>query len=136
PIHCYREALKHLPADVVTYSSAHDDIERALQSAIAGERKKGDPTGPNTPVPPQTEETAHTTTTTAADAGHGADTVTTPGEPGRTPPPGLPSAVGGSSSSPSLPVPLLVLGGLAILLLAGGAVGLIVKQLQNRHRPL
>ena len=35
PVHCYREALKHLPSDVQTYSSAHDDILRALQSAIA-----------------------------------------------------------------------------------------------------
>src|SRR5437764_13995998 len=33
PRHCYQDALKHLPPDVETYSSARDDIERALQSA-------------------------------------------------------------------------------------------------------
>ena len=33
-IHCYREALKHLPADVDTYSSARDDIKQALQRRI------------------------------------------------------------------------------------------------------
>ncbi len=45
PIHCYREALKHLPEDVQTYSSARDDITRALQARIAG---KG-----NGPQPPK-----------------------------------------------------------------------------------
>ena len=39
-LHCYTDALKHLPPDVQTYSSAHDDIERALQSAIAKLGKK------------------------------------------------------------------------------------------------
>ena len=33
-IHCYRDALKHLPADVDTYSSARDDIKQALQKRI------------------------------------------------------------------------------------------------------
>ncbi|HEX7525649.1 MAG TPA: hypothetical protein VF327_05040, partial [Gaiellaceae bacterium] len=27
-VHCYQDALHHLPADVQTYSSAHDDILR------------------------------------------------------------------------------------------------------------
>src|SRR5260221_10550060 len=40
-IHCYTDALKHLPPDVSQYSSAHDDIERALQSAIAAKTKAG-----------------------------------------------------------------------------------------------
>src|SRR5436190_12607441 len=34
PIHCYREALQHLPTDVDTYSSARDDIKQALQKRI------------------------------------------------------------------------------------------------------
>src|SRR5207248_10730267 len=34
PIHCYRDALKNLPADVETYSSARDDIKQALQKRI------------------------------------------------------------------------------------------------------
>ena len=33
-IHCYRDALQHLPADVDTYSSARDDIRQALQKRI------------------------------------------------------------------------------------------------------
>ena len=34
PIHCYREALQHLPSDVDTYSSAREDIKQALQKRI------------------------------------------------------------------------------------------------------
>jgi hypothetical protein len=35
PLRCYREAVQHLPADVRGYSSAPDDIQRALIRAIA-----------------------------------------------------------------------------------------------------
>src|SRR5947208_16881163 len=52
PIHCYQEALTHLPADVQTYSSAHDDILRALQNAKAELRRNGTKVTPTTPVPP------------------------------------------------------------------------------------
>jgi len=31
---CYREAVKHLPTDVQAYSSAKDDILRALQDSL------------------------------------------------------------------------------------------------------
>ena len=51
-VHCYKDALKHLPADVQTYSSAHDDILRALQTAIAKQKKSNKPVSENTPVPP------------------------------------------------------------------------------------
>ena len=51
-VHCYKDALKHLPADVQTYSSAHDDILRALQTAIAKQQKSHKPVSDNTPVPP------------------------------------------------------------------------------------
>src|SRR5471030_1500135 len=54
-IHCYTDALKHLPPDVATYSSAHDDIERALQSAIAKLGKKK--VTPNTQITPPTSTT-------------------------------------------------------------------------------
>src|SRR6266446_5262894 len=51
-LHCYSEALTHLPADVATYSSAHDDIFRALQNAKAELRRNGTKVTPTTPVPP------------------------------------------------------------------------------------
>src|SRR5437867_13164011 len=33
-LHCYRDALKHLGSDTKGYTSAYDDIKRALQQRI------------------------------------------------------------------------------------------------------
>ena len=35
PVACYRAALEHMPEDVAQYSSLGDDINRALQAAVA-----------------------------------------------------------------------------------------------------
>lgn len=126
PVHCYRETLKHLPADVQTYSSAHDDISRALQSAIASTRKAHKPVGPNTLVPPEKGSNSSggpgsSTTTTAGGGGGGKGG--SGGIAGRVP----------ASSPSSVPVPLLVLGGLALLLVAAGGAGLVAKRLQARR---
>jgi hypothetical protein len=145
PIHCYQDTLKHLPADISVYSSAREDIQRALQSARAKLLKGQQPAGPNALVPaettPQTTTqattTSQTTTTSATpggtggtDAGGGGTTL-----PGRKPPPGLPGVAQqlNSSSPSSIPVPLLVLGGLALALVAAGAIGLVVKRSQGRR---
>src|SRR2546423_4404454 len=58
PHHCYQDALRHLPADVQTYSSARDDILRAMQSAVARQKKAGRKVGPNTPLTPATRRGA------------------------------------------------------------------------------
>ena len=132
PIHCYTDALKHLPPDVRTYSSAHDDIERALANAKLALKKSGKAVTPNTLVPPNnggnpkpTTTTTSTTTTTA--------TSTTGGSPGKQSSNALDKLNPNSPSS--LPLPLLVLGGLALVLVAAGAAGLIAKRYQNRKPP-
>jgi hypothetical protein len=139
PVHCYREALSHLPSDVQTYSSAHDDILRALQSAIAKQRKAHKPVSSNTLLPGQTSGT----TTSGKDSGSGGkgsggsgggntDTSTS-GQPGRQAGGGLAGQV--SSDNPSsVPTVLYVLGGLALLLVAAGAAGLIAKRVQSRRK--
>ena len=117
--HCYQDALKHLPDDVATYSSARDDILRALQSAST------------------TAKTGTTGTTTGADATippSGSDG--SGGQPGREPEQGV-SGVADTlnpGDASSVPVPLLVLGGLAILLVAAGGAGLIAKRVQARRQ--
>jgi hypothetical protein len=140
-VHCYKDALKHLPSDVQTYSSAHDDILRALQSAITKQKNEHKNVSNNTLVPPQNGSgggsgsggggsgggsggTGTTTTT-------GTDTTTT--APGRTSSGGLAGQVGSYNAS-SVPLPLLILGGLALLLVAAGAAGLIAKRVQARRR--
>ena len=55
--------------------------------------------------------------------------------PGNQPPGGpIPNAIKNSSpgGATSFPLPLIILGGLAILLLAAGAIGLIVRRMQGR----
>jgi hypothetical protein len=141
PVHCYREALKHLPTDVSTYSSAHDDILRALQSAIAKQKKEHKTVNDNSLVPAQgggsnggSSSGGGTTTGPGGSDAGGRGKTTTTNEPGRTPGGGLAGQV--SSSNPSsIPTPLLILGGLALLLVAAGAAGLIAKRVQARRRP-
>jgi hypothetical protein len=124
PRHCYNDALHHLPADVSTYSSAREDIQRALQSAIAKQKKAGNEGGPNTIVPP-------TGPAKGSGGGGGGGGTTTTG-----PDKGTGSANGplDSGSPSSLPTPLLVLGGLALLLVAAGAAGLVAKRIQARRQ--
>jgi hypothetical protein len=43
PVVCYQEALAHLPEDVRIYSSAEDDIRRAMLAAIASRPKQAFP---------------------------------------------------------------------------------------------
>jgi hypothetical protein len=124
PRHCYNDALKHLPADVSTYSSAHDDILRALQSAIAKQRKPGQNVGPNTLIKPPKKPSG---SGSGSGGGGGTETNT-----GRQPDKGLADKLNPGSPS-SLPVPLLVLGGLALLLVAAGGAGLVAKRIQARR---
>ncbi|HZT90836.1 MAG TPA: hypothetical protein VFA05_02250 [Gaiellaceae bacterium] len=146
PLHCYSDALRHLPSDVKTYSSAADDIERALQSARARLRREHRTTkiGPNTLIPPQGGGRSGGGKSgggggSGAPGGSGGAGGGAAGGGGSTTKPitgpGLASQVRSSSPS-SIPVPLLVLGGLALLLVAAGAAGLVAKRVQGRKRAL
>lgn len=122
PVHCYKDALKHLPSDVSTYSSARDDIERALASARAAARKAGKSFGVDTLIQPATS---------GKHRGRGITVATS----GRKPDKGVASLADKlNPSNPSaLPLPLLVLGGLALLLVVLGGVGMGVKRFQMRR---
>jgi hypothetical protein len=119
---------------VQTYSSAHDDILRALQSAIAKQKQAGKTVQPNSPVAPQTSTTVTTTETGTGTTGSTTTTIAV--VPGRKPDKGLGGVAEqlNPSSSTSLPLPLLVLGGLALLLVAAGAAGLAAKRIQARKQ--
>ncbi len=128
-LHCYDDAIEILPRDVRDYSSAKDDIQRALQN-----RKRGEPAPPATSdptpsdVPPSdtTETGTETTETTGVLPSDGSDdppTETTAGAP-----------VDPESAS-SVPIPLLILAGLALLLIIGGSAGYIIRRVQARRLP-
>lgn len=157
PISCYRAALKLLPDDVKSYSDAPDEINRALQDAIRKERD----TITTPPAAPDTGGVAGTTSNPTDDDPPPADTSGQPPDEGGvvgggggsggtgTPSPATPPAAGGATdsngivgdaiknlgpgSADSIPVPLIIVGALALLLLAAGSAGLVARKLQERR---
>jgi len=131
-LHCYRDALRHLPDDVKTYSDAVDVITRALADATRGKTNVDE----NAVIPPPAENVSNTTggtTTTSPDAaptsgggGNGGGDTTASGP--------INDVLGtGDAGADGIPIPLLVLGGLALLLVAAGAAGLIARHVQTRR---
>jgi len=119
PPHCYREAIQSLPVDVKEYSNAEEDILRALAYARQGKKDPGPAGGAIDPTPGDT-------TSTGPDGGGG----TGLGGPGDDTTDG--SGVDTSGPS-SVPIPLLILGGLALLLLAAGGAGYLSRRAQARR---
>jgi hypothetical protein len=136
PLHCYEEAIDALPEDVVQYSSAKDDIQRALQDALRSGAPAGEPEQPQESEEPAEEEPR---------TGGGAAPTKPPDDPEQPStgpsagddkdqgqPEALPSAATSSDAS-SVPLPLIVLGGLALLLLAAGGAGYLNRRMQARR---
>jgi hypothetical protein len=117
-IPCYHQALAHLPTDISTYSSARSDIERALQQAITKREK------PNTVIP------RTTTTTRTLPNGTKTTVTTTVASPGKKKPKGFAGAIGrlNPSSPDAFPLPLVILGALAILLVLAGLGGMLYRR--------
>jgi hypothetical protein len=134
-IHCYQEALRRLPEDMRAYSTAPDDIARAMREEM--QRR-------------QQEE---------ASASEGGESAMPPSSTGGKPPSAKPDKekqeddalpyVGaipeseesgsegvfgealdeiGPSDASSFPLPLLILGGITGLLLLAGGLGYVVKR--------
>ena len=138
PVKCYREAIKHLPEDVESYSDAREDIERALLSAI---RQSGGTLGPNDPVPAQTRsrtrtDTNGTSTEPGGSGNDGGNGEATPLPSGGNDPGGGSDGVLGRvkpANADSIPIPLLVLAGLALVLLAAASAGFAARRIQARR---
>ena len=109
PPHCYEEAIDAIPPDIGPYSDAEDVITRALQSSLRGKLAPGgrDPTPGDDnpgddPEPPGTKPPSD------------------PTDP-NNPPHAAPDV--DTSGPSSVPIPLLVLGGMSLALLAAGGLG-------------
>jgi hypothetical protein len=111
-VHCYREALRDIPEDQVVYGTLREDLTRALQAVIRAH--DGDVTG-STPVPG------------AGPGGGDGDGGGDGGFFGR-----LAKAIGPDTAD-SIPVPLLVLGGLALALMAAAGVSFFARRVQARR---
>jgi uncharacterized membrane protein YgcG len=127
PIPCYTQAIQKLQQypDLQQYSSAIDDIQRALLAAIHEERDDGPGSGPSSNGP-----------TGNSGVGGGGGSSTGGGSGG--------SGGGSASSSPidhvfnpssaqSVPLPLIILAALAVLLLLAGAGTWFAKRVQARR---
>jgi hypothetical protein len=130
PLRCYREALKIIAnePDVSLYSSAPDDIRRAM--AFAASIGPGGPRGPiNSPdnLP---------SFRGGPDAKNGGKP---PGNLVAIPKPTSPGVIPGllhSSSASSVPLPAIVLGAVAALLLALGSAAYLARRRQLRRQTL
>jgi hypothetical protein len=162
PIHCYREALNHLPTDVETYSSARDDIRQALQERITQSRK-GDGGGGNGSSGGGTGSNGGGGASGGGSSGGGSGGSGSGGSgsggsgSGGSGSGGGDSSGGGSTSggskntsgpigeafnstrpgsADSVPVPLIVLGAVALLLMAAGAAGFVARRMRTRKLQL
>ena len=115
--HCYEDAIDLIPRDILDYSDAQEVISRSLQFALRGEIGPGgiDPTpgsdGPDDPTNPG--------------GGGLKDPPTDPGNPGPGDPQAAPEI---NSDTSSIPIPLLVLGGMSLALLSAGALGYVSRR--------
>ncbi len=119
PISCYREAMEALPRDVVEYSDAQDDLRRALLAAIregrdsgGGFSGEGTAAGPQA-LPPGPDDDD------GASKGFFREVISTIGP----------------KNADSIPVPLLVLGSIALLLIGAAGVSYLTRFLQARRNP-
>jgi hypothetical protein len=121
-IPCYTQAIQHLNAypDVRSYSSATDDIQRALLAAIRQDRGNGPGAGPG---PTDSNGNPIGGGPTA-----GGPTLGGPSSDHN-------SFLGswGPSDATSIPLPLLVLGALALLLLAAAVATWFARRVQARR---
>ena len=138
PIHCYREALDHLPTDVDTYSSARDDIKQALQERITQGAKGG-----GTTTIGGSSNGGGSSSGGSSTGGGGKTGGGTPSGSGKTGggktasgPIGDVFNAGRPGKADSLPIPLIVLGGIAILLMAAGGAGFLARRQRTRRLQL
>jgi hypothetical protein len=117
PVHCYREALKQIPEDQIIYGTLREDLARALQSAIR--QHGGHVTGDTLVVP-------------LAGPSNGGDGPNGTGATGGGVFHWLAKKLGPSTAD-SIPIPLLVLGGLAFALMAAAGVSYLARRMQARR---
>jgi hypothetical protein len=120
PISCYRDALRHLGTGDQVYTSLEDDIRAAMQAALARQhgKKVADQVGHKFATPVLVEshvKDEHPDPTDPVTSSKSRKLTSAPVEVA-------------SQSKSGVPAPLLVLGGLALVLLAAGGVGTYVRR--------
>jgi hypothetical protein len=112
PLNCYEEAIDAIPDDLRDYADAEEVITRALQAALRGDLAPGG----RDPTPGDDDPT-----------GPGAGGDNSDGGAGNGDNPQAAPDVDTSGPS-SIPIPLLVLGGMSLALLAAGGLGYLSRR--------
>jgi len=111
PVSCYREALKHLPEDVLVYGQAKDDLNRALMGAVLANN--------NEPPPPDQMIPGESSGSQSSKKDEGflqrlANKL-------------------GPGNATSIPLPLLILAGVGLLLVAAAGASVAARKIQARR---
>jgi hypothetical protein len=124
PLHCYGDAIKHIPDDLAQYSSVIEDIQSARQQLVRSRRD------------------VRVTNSVKPKRGGGAQNpIRNPSQKATKtaePPRKLFAAAFnkvGPRNADSVPLPLIILAGLAMLLIAAGGAGLVARRLRARKLP-
>jgi hypothetical protein len=118
PVGCYRDALKHLPADAAVYSSLADDVRAAMRAATR--RTQG------LPAP---AVVGHGPTAIGAGSVKSALVSISSNKAAHDP-----ASTGVVATASGAPLPILVLGGIALALAGAGAIGVGVRHARGRRR--
>ena len=143
PLRCYQEAIANLPEDVKVYADAEADIRRAMLAAVRQSKQQtGKKPSSATPIKPPSQPTppSNSPPSPPPSPAPASGTSSPPGVDPSNPDDGViagPETIttGATRSSDTVPLPLLVLGALALLLLAAAAFGVVNKRLQARRIP-
>jgi hypothetical protein len=114
-LHCYKDAIRHLPEDSVIYGSARNDIIRAMTLAVASLQKKGVKVTNATVLPPE----------------DGSRDLQ-----GHKRKKGFLAAIAdkiGPGNASSIPLPLLILAGLGLLLVAAAGASFAARWISARR---
>jgi hypothetical protein len=128
PLNCYEDAIDAIPDDIGPYVDAADVITRALQGALHSNLVKGgcDPSADGSPD--------DCTNGQGGGNGNGSNGGNGGSGSGDSTDGGQQAASDVDTSAPSsVPIPLIVLGGLSLLLLAAGALGYLSRRRQAAH---
>lgn len=115
PVACYRDALKNMPPDATIYTSLGDDVRSAMRAAMRRSQ------GLSAPL-----QVGHGPKATgASDVKGELVSIHNPAHDS--------SSTGVVATATGAPLPLLVLGGIALALVAAGAIGVGVRHARGRR---
>ena len=127
PLNCYEEAIDAIPSDIGPYVDAEDVITRALQGALHGNVVSGGGCDPSA-------DGSSNDCANLPGGGTGSNGDGTSGGSGDGTDGGQQVAPDvDTSATSSVPIPLVVLGGMSLLLLAAGALGYLSRRRQAAH---